>query len=255
MNRRVPNKKIKRYTIVGDGKMSLHLCHYFSLLGINYNCWSRKQSINQLKAQIKNTDLVILLISDNAIEQFVRDNSFINKNILVHFSGVLSSHNIIGCHPLMTFSNDLYDIKTYQDIPFVCDEGIDFYELFPKLSNQFFSINQADKAYYHAMCVMAGNFTQILMKETAAELTSKMHLPDNILFPYLLRNTLNFIKNPNNSSTGPIQRGDFTTINKHLQVLKNCPMEVLYKCFVNYANNHKFVCDYQSSSIIKEQVQ
>ena len=256
MNRRVPNKKITlQYTIVGDGKMSQHLCHYFSLLGVAYNCWSRKHSINLLRSTVIKSDVVILLISDNAIEKFANDNPFIKSKTLVHFSGALSSSEIIGCHPLMTFSQSVYDLKTYQNMPFVCDVGTDFNDLFPQLENQFFSINQSDKAYYHAMCVMAGNFTQMLMKDTASELTKKMHLPDNILFPYLLQNTFNFISNPNNSTTGPIQRGDFTTVKKHLHVLKDSPMEGLYKCFVNYATPLKSDNYSPTDSIIKEKAQ
>ena len=256
MNRRVPNlQNTTQYTIVGDGKMSQHLCQYFSLLEIDYKCWSRKQSINQLQSYVNKSDVVILLISDNAIEQFVSDNPFINKNTVVHFSGALSSSEIIGCHPLMTFSHNLYDLETYQNIPFVCDEGTDFSDIFPQLVNPFYGINQDDKAYYHAMCVMAGNFTQMLMRDTAIELTKKMHLPDNILFPYLLQNTFNFISNPKNSTTGPIQRGDFTTVKKHLHVLKNSPMEGLYKCFVNYAQTLKADNQSHNSSNIKEQVQ
>jgi predicted short-subunit dehydrogenase-like oxidoreductase (DUF2520 family) len=82
------------------------------------------------------------------------------------------------------------------------------------------------------MCVMAGNFTQTLMRETSKQLNENLDLPDDILFPYLLQNTQNFIKNPEKSATGPIQRGDFTTVKKHLQALEGDSLEKIYQSFV-----------------------
>lgn len=226
-----------RYTIVGDGKVSKHFSHYFSLLGVDYNTWSRKQPIANLKSSIKKTDIVLLLISDNAIKNFVADNPYLLNKQLVHFSGTLSLNDIIGCHPLMTFDNQLYELNVYQGIPFVCDSGVDFKAMFPQIANQWFNLNQSDKVYYHAMCVMAGNFTQTLMRETSKELTHKLNLPKDILFPYLLQNTKNFMSNPETSATGPIQRGDFTTVKKHLQELQNHSLGNIYQSFVRLNSN------------------
>ncbi|MFK8012786.1 MAG: DUF2520 domain-containing protein [Marinicellaceae bacterium] len=233
MNRRVPNKNVKRYTIVGDGKVAQHFCHYFTLINVEHNTWSRKQSIASLKSKILKTDIVLLLISDSAIESFIDKNSFLTETKLVHFSGTLTLDNVSGCHPLMTFSKHLYELNTYESIPFICDKAVDFHQLFPQLNkNRWFNINQKDKAFYHAMCVMAGNFTQTLMRETSKELSNSIDLPENILFPYLLQNTKNFIADPINSITGPIQRGDFTTVKKHLHSLKFHPLAHVYQSFV-----------------------
>lgn len=242
MNRRVPIQNLaKRYTIIGDGKVAKHFAHYFSLLEIEFNTWSRKQSSNQykstLKSSIEQSDIVLLLISDGAIESFVEEYSFLKQKQLVHFSGSLSLDNIFGCHPLMTFSDDAYSLETYQRIPFVCDQEVYFKSLFPQFENPSYKISKENKAYYHAMCVMAGNFTQTLMRETSKQLSNELDLPEDVLFPYLLQNTLNFIQNPQNSSTGPIQRNDFTTVSKHLQALKGDPLESIYQSFVTLNSN------------------
>jgi len=221
-----------RYTIVGDGKVSNHFCQYFSLLGIDYNRWSRKQSSRTLKSTTNNSNIVLLLISDNAIGQFVKDNPFLLNKQLMHFSGTMYFEHIIGCHPLMTFARDCYDLETYQSIPFVCDKGVKFDKFFPQLNNRSFNIDPKDKAYYHAMCVMAGNFTQTLMRETSQQMSQGLQLPSDILFPYLLQNTKNFIQNPQESATGPIQRGDFTTVRKHLQALQSNSLEDIYHSFL-----------------------
>ena len=233
MNRQVPNLK---YTIVGDGKVAQHFAHYFNLVGIEYNCWNRKNSPTKLEESIHDSDVILLLITDDAIDEFIKKYSYLNKKNLVHFSGTLSSDKASGCHPLMTFSHDLYDLATYTSIPFICDDSVDFKSLFPQLENKSFHISSEGKAYYHALCVMAGNFTQTLMRETSKQLNQKLDLPKDILFPYLLQNTKNFINNPEQSATGPIQRGDFATISKHLQVVQGNPLEGIYWSFLKLSN-------------------
>ena len=232
MNRQVP----KKYTIVGDGKVARHFRRYFDLLEIPFNQWHRQQSLQKFQQFVAQTDVILLLISDDAIARFIENHPFLHNKILVHFSGTLSLDSAFGCHPLMTFGQDLYDLATYQSIPFVCDEAVDFLQLFPQLGNQFFSIASKDKAFYHAMCVMAGNFSQMLMRETAKQLNERLEMPADILFPYLLQNTKNFIANPEHSATGPLQRGDFATINKHLQVLERNPLGNIYKSFLKFQN-------------------
>ncbi len=229
MNRQVPNKK---YTIIGDGKVACHFGHYFNLVGISFNQWHRKLTIKQLQHAVAKSDVVLLLISDDAIEDFILQHSFLHNKILIHFSGTLILDKAFGCHPLMTFANELYDLETYQSIPFVCDENTDFDALFPQLKNTSYTLTREHKAYYHAMCVIAGNFTQTLMRKTAHQLHDKLGLPVDISFPYLLQTTQNFINNPEGSATGPIERSDFTTVKKHLQVLQGNELEGVYKSFV-----------------------
>jgi predicted short-subunit dehydrogenase-like oxidoreductase (DUF2520 family) len=221
-----------QYTIIGDGKVAKHFMHYFDLVGINYTQWNRKLSLRKLNNAVQNTDHVLVLISDQAIEQFINKYSFLKNKSLIHFSGSLTIKAMAGCHPLMTFSEELYDLKTYLSIPFVIDEDIDFASLFPQLNNKAHHLSQKDKSTYHALCVMAGNFTQTLMRETNNQLSSALSLPNDIMFPYLMQNTKNFISNPNSSATGPLQRNDFITVNKHLLALKNNSLESIYQVFI-----------------------
>ena len=233
MNRQVPNRK---YTIVGDGKVARHFKHYFNLVGITFSQWKRSQSTQQLQQSVAESNSVLLLIPDDAIDAFITHHSFLLDENLIHFSGTLNIDNAISCHPLMTFSHELYDINTYKSIPFVCDEQVHFNALFPQLKNKSFNLDKDKKAYYHAMCVMAGNFSQILMRESSKNINSELDLPADILFPYLLQNTKNFISHPENSATGPIERGDFSTISKHLQVLQGDGLKGIYKSFLKHSH-------------------
>jgi len=232
MNRQVPNMIDTQYTIIGDGKIAKHFRHYFDLVEINYTSWNRKQPLRALQQAVNNTDHVLVLISDDAIDKFINSHLFLKDKSLIHFSGSLTINGVAGCHPLMTFSDELYDLETYRSIPFVIDDDRDFSSLFPQLENQAHHLAQKDKAIYHALCVIAGNFTQTLMRETNKQLSSELDLPYDILFPYLLQNTKNFINKPNSSATGPLQRNDFITVNKHLLALKNNSLENIYQAFI-----------------------
>ena len=231
------NRQVPKYTIIGDGKVARHFSAYFTHGGIKFNSWNRTQAVSLLKKTVAHSDVVLLLISDDAIEGFVTKHRFLLEKSLVHFSGAFYHEHILGCHPLMTFAREIYPLKTYQNIPFICDEGVDFKTLFPQLNNVSYTIKKHDKAYYHALCVIAGNFTQVLMKNCAIQLHEHLDLPKNILFAYLQQNTQNFIHNPQQAVTGPLERGDFSVIIKHMQALKGNTLEDLYLSFVKNANN------------------
>jgi predicted short-subunit dehydrogenase-like oxidoreductase (DUF2520 family) len=256
MIRQVPLK----YTIIGDGKVAKHFAHYFHLLDIEFNCWSRRQfqlqsckpsllekqfTLHQtyypqhqsrltLQKTIEASDVVLLLISDDAIEDFIESNAFLKEKQLLHFSGSLTSKYAISCHPLMTFAHQLYELEQYEKIPFVIDDGYELSDLFPKFKNEYVTIKAKDKAYYHSLCVMAGNFAQILWQAIGKEFEQNLNLPKEILNPYLLQNTQNFVNNPETSATGPLQRGDFATIKKHLNSLQNNPLLEIYQAFLNH---------------------
>ena len=239
MNRQVPQKMMRTYTVVGNGKVAKHFLYYFKLLGIGVNHWHRHMPLSALHQFVQSSDSLLLLIRDDAIEAFIREHPFIQATTLVHFSGSLSSDMALACHPLMTFSSELYDLQHYQAFPFVCENGVDFKSVFPQLKNPSYCIDKSQKAFYHAQCVMAGNFSQILMRSCCKQVSQKLGLPEDVMFPYLQQNTQNFIANPDGSSTGPLQRGDLTTVNKNLQALENNDLAGLYRAFITYSHLQK----------------
>lgn len=248
MNRQVP----KKIAIIGDGKVARHMVHYFELIGQPHTQWSRKQaaantsslaqyqriqnkiiqSENESLAQcIDDIEHVLILIPDDQIEAFIASNLILKNKTCIHFSGSLNTELAVGCHPLMTFGSSLYDLETYKNIPFIIDEGLDFKEIFPLFDNPVYDLNVEYKAIYHAFCVMAGNFSQMLWKKISEEMPN-IDLPQDVMSIYLAQNTANFIANPKTSATGPLVRGDFQTIQKHIQALSNHPLLGVYKSFM-----------------------
>ncbi|WP_395374313.1 DUF2520 domain-containing protein [Marinicella sp. W31] len=244
MIRQVP----KKYTIIGGGRVARHMAHYFDLHKISYESWSRdndssvntysiKDAALRLQCALNQADMVLLLIKDDAIPELIQQYPFLREKFLLHFSGALKVEGVVGCHPLMTFGDQLYALETYHNIPFVVDEGHEFRYLFPALPNPSVNLSVESKAYYHSLCVMAGNFAQTLWREVGMQFEQVLGIDQAFLFPYLKQNMLNFAADPANSATGPIARGDVNTIQKHLDVLKDNQLEAIYKSFLNYSKH------------------
>jgi predicted short-subunit dehydrogenase-like oxidoreductase (DUF2520 family) len=233
------------YAILGDGRLARHFSHYFNLLGISHDCWARNDgsSFNtldladteqRLRATVATAERVLLLVSDQAIASLLKQYPFLLDHDLIHCSGALSMSGIAGAHPLMTFAGELYDLQTYQSVPFILEKGQDFKHLFPQLPNPNFSISSEDKPSYHAMCVMAGNFTQILWKAVSEHFVQQFELPAESLTPYLRQVVVNFSQIPDSALTGPLVRNDVETLEHHLKALEGNPMQALYRAFVSF---------------------
>ncbi len=233
------------YAIVGGGRLARHFSQYFHLLEIPHTRWTRDRgsSFNtfdiadaelRLRETIATADRVLLLVSDNAIGALLKQYPFLHEKQLIHCSGALSFPGVAGAHPLMTFADDLYELEAYQSVPFMLEAGYRFTDLFPGLSNPDFAINVEDKARYHAMCVMAGNFSQILWEAVSERFEQQFDLPAETLHPYLQQLATNFVQNPEAALTGPLVRDDVQTIERNLNALAGDPLQDLYRAFVGY---------------------
>lgn len=238
LTRRVPT-----YLIIGAGRLSKHLQHYFCVLDIPYKLWARNSdNLKNLETKIQESTHILLAIPDDNIEEFIISIQDILKNklknkIYIHFSGALYTKLAYGAHPLMSFSNNLYEDNVYYKIPFVLDDDApDFNDLFPKLKNPNFKIDIRKKTKYHMLCVLANNFTTILWEKVFADFEDKLHIPKDVLHPILKQtcDNLSNLKSGKSVLTGPLVRKDTQTINKHLNVLKddNDNFLDIYKSFI-----------------------
>jgi len=233
------------YAIVGGGRLARHFSEYFRLLEIPHTRWTRdhRSAFNsfaipdakqRLQATVRAADRVLLLVSDSSIVSVLRQYTFLHEKQLIHCSGSLSIPGVAGAHPLMTFSGQLYPLETYQRMPFVLEAGSSFTQLFPGLQNPHFVVGAEDKGRYHAMCVMAGNFAQLLWKGISDRFEQDLDLPAAVLHPYLRQLTENFIATPNSALTGPLTRDDGKTIERNLDSLQGDPLQDLYTAFMRF---------------------
>lgn len=241
---------MKSYLIIGDGRVAKHFSHYFSLLNIPHTNWSRgsctEDELIQLSKQHQNA---LVLISDSQIDPFIESHPCLQNKKLIHFSGSLNSAWASMAHPLMTFSNELYELDEYKQISFIAaNNSLPLSELIPELPNRTYSLDPEKVPLYHALCVMSGNFTNILWQSTISIFRDELKLPAHVLQNYLQKTAdnlnaameMNTQNTPKNTLTGPIARGDVTTIVKNLDALTHRPEQNLYYAFLNYyLQNHK----------------
>ena len=233
--RQVPEKEDIPYLIVGNGKLAKHLKFYFNSLDISYSSWNRNSSIpfHQLAG---NCQKILVAISDTAIEEFICENELSDK-LYIHFSGALEIETAESVHPLMTFSDILFEESFYKSIPFVTTKGrIPFKDLFPELANPSYQIESDQKTFYHTWCSIAGNFTSILWTEFFNTFEAQLGIDKSAAYPYLKKISENLISS-SNPLTGPLARGDSITIQRHLLALDGEDIENVYKAFVEFYNH------------------
>lgn len=207
--------KNKPYLIIGGGRLAKHIANYFQLLGIPFNQWKRTNK-SKLEDLTTKSGKVLLAISDESIIPVAKR---FTGRLVIHFSGVLSTKFAESAHPLFTFSNNLYPLKEYQNIPFITERNrMKFKDLFPELLNVSYEIDRTEKAKYHAWASMVGNFSSFLISEYKNVFTN-LELPREILKPYLFRVVKNSMEE-NDALTGPIIRGDQKTIDSHLKSIE-----------------------------------
>lgn len=232
------------YLVIGSGRMAMHFCHYLSELNIPYHNWSRnKYTKDALKQAIQDATHIVVLINDSAIPDFVKTwKKQHDGKIWVHFSGQLTLEGIEAAHPLMTFSMQLYDMATYQSIPFILAKGaLPFAEVLPHVPNKAYCIPGDLKTLYHSMCVISGNFTCLVWQKFFKELQETLSLPYEVAIPYLKQIVNNIQNDPENCLTGPLVRGDETTINKHLHALEDDDFLPIYQAVLQYFKHKETV--------------
>lgn len=235
------------YGIIGDGRMARHMAHYLELLGNPATLWSRKfekETGVPVHQQLSQCDVILLLISDGAIVPFlssvIENSPSLAEKKWLHFSGALVTPLCSGFHPLMTFGKELYDLKSYSEIHFICEaNGPKFSEIFPHLTNPSFQILSELKPLYHSLCVISGNFTVILWQKLFEDFAKKIGIPIEAAFPYLKQIARNIETHPEAALTGPLQRGDLKTIAANLKALDGDPFQKIYTAFVHLVQNER----------------
>lgn len=226
-------RQVPTYLIIGNGRVARHFSHYLGLLKIEYHQWDRSQPFSALQTRLAEVTHVLILLHDDAIESFIAAHlsSLIAKRI--HFSGSLVTPAAYGAHPLMTFGHDLYAEAEYRSISFIIDaDAPSFEELLPGFPNQHIRLSSDQKAKYHALCVLGGNFSCLLWQKCLSEFENELNIPASAAHPYMQRQIQNLMTDYHTALTGPLIRNDMKTMNKHLQALANDPFRAVYQSFV-----------------------
>lgn len=230
------------YLLIGAGRLARHLSRYFDLAGMPYLQWQRKSgSEDTLRRSFDQCDRTLLAVSDQAIEEILRDWNFLLAKPRVHFSGSVVTPLAWGAHPLAAFGRShFFTLEEYQKISFVIEalgeaQGPALSDILPGLSNPSYRLPAALKPHYHALVALAANGSTLLWQKLAESVESELGLPWEAFVPLLRSVTDNLAASPHHAFTGPIARGDHETIRVHLDVLKGSPLCEVYSSFVKVA--------------------
>lgn len=245
---------IIKFGFIGAGKVGFSLGKYLKENNINViGYYSKSQhsakeaaiftntkQYSSLEDLIKNSDAIFITTSDNQISSVWNEIKKlpIKEKLICHCSGSISSDifsniNNLGAygysiHPMFAIS-DKYN--SYKDLSkaFITIEGNEKYikylkRLFSYLGNDVAVINKENKVLYHASSVTVSNLVLGLINNGVNYLeecgfTQEMAL--KALYP-LIENNLRNVKERGtvNSLTGPVERGDLSTVINHLNVIR-----------------------------------
>ena len=235
-----------KIVILGSGNVATHVGIAIRNLGHEIlQVYSRNQANAQALADVldtsaiadlsdinKTADLYLLAVSDQAIVPLV---NLLPKNIngiVVHCSGatdsnVLSEFQRYGViYPPQSIKKN-FDSRL-QEIPFAVEGNIPstantLLTLMASISSKSFLCTSQQRLALHTAAVFANNFTNALF-QISYDILQEQNLPFDLLKPIILE-TANKVQTntPKDIQTGPAQRNDQLTIQKHLQFLSKKP--------------------------------
>ena len=247
-----------KITLIGSGNVAQHLIKAFAkseLVEIAQVFSRKKEALASLIEfdkivddfqDLKEADLYIIAVTDNAISEVSKKLPFINQ-LVVHTSGTasietLDDKNRKGVfYPLQTFSKNK-DVD-FSVIP-ICLEAENTFDfrvldtVAKSISKAVFPINSEQRKALHVSAVFVNNFTNHLY-QIGQEICEENKVPFEILKP-LIQETADKINtlNPTDAQTGPAKRNDSTTIETHLDYLTDENQKNIYKILTQSIQNN-----------------
>ncbi len=183
-------------------------------------------------------ELVFITTPDDVIAKVVLEVQWHKGQDVIHCSGAhsidileaakKSGANVGSFHPLQTFASYEQAIENLPGSAFALEAEEPLFSRLKQLAHilggSCVKLKLGDKVLYHAAAVFVSNYLVALVK-LAVDLWQGFGVPPEeatkALLP-LLRGTINNIDNIGlpHCLTGPIARGDLSTISKHLDALK-----------------------------------
>jgi predicted short-subunit dehydrogenase-like oxidoreductase (DUF2520 family) len=182
-------------------------------------------------------ELVLLCVPDRAIEEAAQ--AIALGPWVAHTSGAtplaaLAPHKRrFGLHPLQTFSRARGPEQLDGVAAAVSAEGAEAREvgfwLARELGLEPFALEDAERSLYHAGAVVASNFL-VTLHRAAVDLVEAAGAPHEALVPLMLRVIENDFE-----LTGPIERGDWETVEAHLAAIRERrpELEPLYRALAD----------------------
>ena len=243
-------KENKTYLLIGSGNMARYLLAHqsasLSCKGIyssnseNAVLLSHQYGIAPLSSleAIANmaVDYIFLAVKDSAIASvFERINS---SALFISFSGMLDEQQLaIASNKAIATLWPLYSINTAvkhtTPIPFIINNETTQHSselrfLASQYSTTIIELSYEQRKAAHLAAVVLNNFVNHLYALTQSFCEEKQ-LDARLFIPLVAQTAAQYTAlNAHNTQTGPAIRGDQDTIQKHLEILVNSPLEGIY---------------------------
>lgn len=219
----------------------------------------KQQTLNRSLPRKENElgDWLFITTPDDQISKVCEELSELSldwsQRFVIHCSGGLSSDvckslsdkgaKTASMHPIQTFTRIPADTpdkiaevrKRFEDITISLEGDDELTGLLEKLAKQLganpLRINAQQKQQIHLSAVFASNYMVSLMA-TAEKILKESGIEEGlqILHPLISRTLANIIeKGPEDALTGPVSRGDVSTVKAHLENLTNETDRGLYQ--------------------------
>jgi predicted short-subunit dehydrogenase-like oxidoreductase (DUF2520 family) len=230
----------RRFLIFGPGRVGRSIKAYVRHLGHEATLLSRAEAeAEKARTLIKEADVVAAAIPDSALPAFSTQWApALDGKMAIHFSGALTIDGIWSYHPLYAFPPSALPPEAMRAVAFAREEKAPpLAEIIPGAPNPEFVVKAEDRAYYHALAVLSGNFASFLWNKAAMGFSSRLKIdPETIVASYLSGLVDRFREHPFDSMTGPVKRRDRATVEANLAALENEPELVsLYATFLALA--------------------
>lgn len=222
-------------TIVGRGRVGGSLARAAGAAGIEVRTVSR----DEIASGCDGAGAVLLCVPDAAIAAAAAEVPE-GPEFVGHVSGA-GTLNLLAeaaargarafsLHPLQTFVSDRTSVDgTPAAIAGSDGEALRFArELAVALGMRPFEVAEGDRSAYHAAAAIASNLL-VALEESATELLGRLGTDEarELLAPLVLRTAANWAELGPRALTGPIARGDQTTIDGHRAALRERAPELL----------------------------
>lgn len=257
--------------IIGAGKVGLSVAKYFfnhsntafQLTGF----YSRSEASSSYASEVTQTkqffkleqcvlenDLLFITTPDDAFSKIWENilQMRIENKFFVHCSGSLASdvftkkENVVfftaSLHPLLAVNDKDNSYKQFQNTFFTLEGDNNAVQLLESLlqqqNNKYKIINKDDKTKYHLAAVCFSNL-MLSLGDVAVQLLLECGFNEQealATFENLAKNNINnfFEKGAIKSLTGPIERGDITTVKRHLITIQDDEeKKLIYKSLSN----------------------
>jgi len=235
--------------LLGMGRLARTIAPPLEAAGHRVQRWRRGDP--QPRAEV-----CLLTVSDDAVADVA---TWLEPGpVVLHTSGgldhaVLRPHHPVGSlHPLQTFPGPEVSTPPLAGVPAALAGDPEAVAIARSIATDLgmrpFELS-GDRRLYHAACVLAGNFTTVLLAE-AARLLSSAGVEDGAdpleLLTPLIRTSIHNAEQhgPVAAITGPAARGDQATIQAHLAALSEHHPELLplYRALTERAATQAATC-------------